>query len=98
MTEGRLKFSHKLHVNSVCHDSTTKGPSKVTISFSEKNIFQHQQFVKSLAELSEPIRIPSLVMTFAVIRSLGLMRLQNCSIIDYFLSFTETSNVMVPRE
>ena len=95
MTEGRLKFSHKLHV---CHDSTTYGPSKVKISFLEKNIFQHQQFVKSLAELSEPIRIPSSVMTFVLIRSLGLMRLQNCSIIDYFLSFTETSNVMVPRE
>ena len=28
----------------------------------------------------EPIRIPSSVMTFALIRSLVLMRLQNCSI------------------
>ena len=42
-----------------------------------KNILQHQQFVESLAELSEPIRIPSSMMTFAVIRSLILMRLQN---------------------
>ena len=35
---------------------------------------------ESYAELSEPIRIPSSVITFAVIRSLVLMRLQNCSI------------------
>ena len=56
-----------------------------------KNILQCQQVVESLAELSEPIRILSLVIqTFAVIRSLVLMRLfdhslvlmrlQNCSI------------------
>ena len=37
-----------------------------------KNIPQHQQFVDSLAELLEPIRIPSSVMTFALIRSLVL--------------------------
>ena len=45
-----------------------------------KNILQHQQLVESLAELSEPIWIPSSVMTFAVIGSLVLIRLQNCSI------------------
>ena len=42
-----------------------------------KNILQHQQFVESLAELSEPIQTPSSVMTFAVICGLILMRLQN---------------------
>ena len=42
-----------------------------------KNILQHQQFVESLAELSEPIQTPSSVMTFAVICGLVLMRLQN---------------------
>ena len=42
-----------------------------------KNILQHQQLVESLAELSEPIWIPSSVMTFAVIGSLVLIRLQN---------------------
>ena len=36
-----------------------------------KNIPQHQQFVESLAKLLEPIRIPSSVVTFAVIRSLA---------------------------
>ena len=41
-----------------------------------KNILQHQQFVESLAELSEPIRIPSSVMTFAVIRSLVFLTFQ----------------------
>ena len=45
-----------------------------------KNTLQHQQFVESLAELLEPTQIPSSVMKFAVIRSLVLMRLQNCSI------------------
>ena len=45
-----------------------------------KNIPQHQQFVESLAKLLEPIRIPSSVVTFAVIRILVLMGLQNCSI------------------
>ena len=44
-----------------------------------KNIPQHQQFVESLAKLLEPIPIPSSVVTFAVIRSLVLMGLQNCS-------------------
>ena len=42
----------------------------------KKNILQHQQFAESLAELSEPNRIPLPVMTFAVVRSLVLMRLQ----------------------
>ena len=42
-----------------------------------KNILKHQQFVESLAELSEPIQTPSSVMTFAVICGLILMRLQN---------------------
>ena len=45
-----------------------------------KNILQHQQFVESLAELSKPIWIPSSLITFAVIRSLVLMRLQNLQI------------------
>ena len=36
-----------------------------------KNIPQHQQFVESLAKLLEPIRIPSSVVAFAVIRSLA---------------------------
>ena len=44
-----------------------------------KNIPQHQQFVESLAKLLEPIRISSSVVKFAVIRSLVLMGLQNCS-------------------
>ena len=44
-----------------------------------KNIPQHQQFVESLAKLLGPIRIPSSEVTFAVIRSLVLMGLQNCS-------------------
>ena len=59
-------------------NSKTNGPSKVTIIFSEKkkikNILQQQQFFESLAGSSGPIRIPSSVMTFAVIHSLGLMR------------------------
>ena len=45
-----------------------------------KNILQHQEVVESLAELWEAIRIPSSVMTFAVIHSLVSMRLQNFSI------------------
>ena len=48
-------------------DSKTNGPSKVTIIVLEKNFRQHQQFIESLAELSESIRIPSSVM-FAVVR------------------------------
>ena len=35
--------------------------------FIKKNILQHQQLVKSLAELLEAFQIPSSVMTFAVI-------------------------------
>ena len=53
---------------------------KEYFSWTEKNILQHQWFIESYAELLEPIPIPSLVMMFAVIRSLILMRLQNCSI------------------
>jgi len=45
-----------------------------------KNILQHQEVVESLAELWKAIRIPSSVMTFAVIHSLVLMRQQNFSI------------------
>ena len=42
----------------------------------QKNILQCQQVVESLAELSEPIRIlSSVIQTFAVVRSLFLMRL-----------------------
>ena len=47
------------------NNSKTNGPSKVTIIVLEKNILQHQQFIESVAELSESIRIP-LSMMFAV--------------------------------
>ena len=47
------------------NNSKTNGPSKVTIIVFEKNILQHQQFIESVAELSESIRIPLSVM-FAV--------------------------------
>ena len=47
------------------NNSKTNGPSKVTIIVLEKNILQHQQFIESVAELSESIRIPLSVM-FAV--------------------------------
>ena len=43
---------------------------KEYFSWTEKNILQHQWFIESYAELLEPIPIPSLVMTFAVIHSL----------------------------
>ena len=61
-------------------NSKTNGSSRVTIIFFQKlkNIYiyilQQQQFIESLAERLGTIRIPSSVMTFAVIRSLGLMR------------------------
>ena len=42
---------------------------KQDTDFFIKNILQHHQFVESLAELSEPIWIPSPVVTFAVIRA-----------------------------
>ena len=42
---------------------------KQDTAFFIKNILQHHQFVESLAELSEPTRIPSPVVTFAVIRA-----------------------------
>ena len=45
-----------------------------------KNILKHQQFVESRSEyVLEPIQFPSLVLTFAVIPSLVLMRTQNSS-------------------
>ena len=47
------------------NNSKTNGPSKVTIIVLGKNILQHQQFIESVAELSESIRIPLSVM-FAV--------------------------------
>ena len=47
------------------NNSKTNGPSKVTIIVLDKNILQHQQFIESVAELSESIRIPLSVM-FAV--------------------------------
>ena len=48
--------------------------------------------VECLAELSEPIWIPSSVMMVAVIRCLVLMRLQNCSLNspDHASSFPAT--------
>ena len=61
-------------------NSKTNGSSRVTIIFFQKlknisiYILQQQQFIESLAERLGTIRIPSSVMTFAVIRSLGLMR------------------------
>ena len=39
-----------------------------------KNILQRQQYVESLLRAFEPIRIPSSVITFAVIRSLVLKK------------------------
>ena len=53
-------------------NSKTNGSSKVTIIIFRNHILQHQQFVDSLADLSEPIRIPSSVITLVVIRSLVL--------------------------
>ena len=55
---------------------TKTNKQKTTKRNYKKNILQHQQFAESLAELSEPNRITLPVMTFAVIRSLVLMRLQ----------------------
>ena len=78
-------------------NSKTNGSSKVTIIFSEK-IFD-QQFVDSSADLSEPIRIPSSVMTLAVIRSLVLKIVPLLIIREirrYKLSFFETRNKILP--
>jgi len=49
---------------------------KTTKTNNKKNILQHQQFAESLAEFSEPNRIPLSVMAFAVTRSPVLMTLQ----------------------
>ena len=57
------------------NNSKTNGPSKVTIIVLEKNILQHQQFIESVAELSESIRIP-LSMMFAVSIRMCLFRAQ----------------------
>ena len=55
-------------------NSKGKWPLESKDYFLRKNILQQQHFIESLAETSEPIRIPSSVMKFAVIHSLGLMR------------------------
>ena len=64
-------------------NSKTNDSSRVTIIFFQKlkkkksiyiYILQQQQFIESLADCLGAIRIPSSVMTFAIIRSLGLMR------------------------
>ena len=56
-----------------------------------KNNLQHQQLHESFAELSEPIRISSSVMKFAVIRSLFLMKLQIFSISERIRMGSESS-------
>ena len=71
-----------------------------------KNILQHQQFVESLAELSEPIQTPSSVMTFAVICGLVLMRLLNLQIYNITqmqglwstLHWCKTARKLSPRQ
>ena len=48
------------------NNSKTNGPSKVTIIVLEKNILQHQQFIESVAELSESIRIHSVMFAVSI--------------------------------
>ena len=60
------------------------------INITENNL-QHQQLDESFAELSEPIRISSSVMKFAVIRSLVLMKLQIFSINERIRMGSESS-------
>ena len=52
---------------------------RATTSLLQRNTLYHQQFLDSYTELSYPIEIPSST-TFADIRRLVLMSLQNCSI------------------
>lgn len=63
---------------------------KQDTAFFIKNILQHHQFVESLAELSEPIWIPSPVVTFAVIRATTFSQFmeQFCSLIKTRLRIT----------
>ena len=80
---------------------------KQDTAFFVKNILQHQQFVESLGELSEPIWIPSPVVTFAVIRATTFPQFmeQFCSIIKtksplchyLFFHFHQISNLPVPH-
>ena len=63
----------------VKNNLTLKTKSQYIIDRFEIEKRLHQQFVESLAKLLEPIRISSSLVTFAVIRSLVLMGLQNCS-------------------
>ena len=63
---------------------------KQDTAFFIKNILQNHQFVESLAELSEPIWIPSPVVTFAVIRATTFSQFmeQFCSLIKTRLRIT----------
>ena len=80
---------------------------KQDTDFFIKNILQHHQFVESLAELSEPISIPSPVVTFAVIRATTFSQFmeQFCSLIKTksplcrypFFHFHQVSNLPVPH-
>ena len=80
---------------------------KQDTAFFIKNILQHHQFVESLAELSEPIWIPSPVVTFAVIRATTFSQFmeQFCSLIKtksplchyLFFHFHQVSNFPVPH-
>ena len=48
-----------------------------------RNILPQQHFLERCSDLLDAIQIPSSV-TFTVICSLVLMRLQNCSVEEYF--------------
>ena len=63
---------------------------KQDTAFFIKNILQHHQSVESLAELSEPMWIPSSVVTFAVIRATALPQFmeQFCSLMKTRLRIT----------
>ena len=80
---------------------------KQDTAFFIKNILQHHQFVESLAELFEPIWIPSPVVTLAVIRATTSPQFmeQFCSLIKtksplchyFFYHFHQVSNFPVPH-
>jgi len=82
---------------------------KQDTAFFIKNILQHHQFVESLAELSEPIWIPSPVVMFAVIRpratTFPQFMEQFCSLIKtksplchyLFFHFHQVLNLPVPH-
>ena len=64
---------------------------KQDTAFFIKNILQHHQSVESLAELSEPMWIPSSVVTFAVIRATALPQFMEqlfCSLMKTRLRIT----------